>query len=484
MQSKNKRIFPFEKTANGLRTMPPAGIPSRLGRRVLCLAAVFLGLLPAAAGLLPAVGDTDSPAVSGIDSRWLPWIGSWRLVPEAAETANEKQSGDYVLKISPGGDRNTVSMKAFRGEAALFEDAVVTDGLSRPFKEKECSGWYQYSWSETGKRLFFESKSGCPDESSQKISGLWIINQSGEWLDIQLLERQDDRIITLRRYSKVPDDGEYAGEFETGRIRAARISAASGLSIGEVVEMSRKLEPEVLEAALVEYYEPFQLDSKILVYLSDSGVPPQVVDLVVALSYPEKFTVERRTVSIVPVSDSPGPNSGVSYAYPPYGHYYIFDPLFPWYWSPYTYSLYWNSGWGGWPGYYYPYWSGSGHPGNDYHGSGRLVAGRGYTQIHSRSSSTAKPRGGGGASSPALGSSRSVPKSNARTYTQGSGISTSSPAPSGSGSTASPSPSYVTGSSAPYGGGGYVSPSSGGGAPSATPGGYSGGSGGRKAKER
>ncbi len=466
------QIFPFERAL--CRLCP--GIPSITARRlwlgILCLFGVVLGVLPGTIRDVEAAGHTDSRAAAGIDSRWLPWIGSWRLVSETVNTADDKQGGDFILRISPGDDRNTVKMKAFQGKTVLFEDAIVTNGLSQPLKDKKCSGWFQYSWSQTGKRLLFESKSSCPDEPLQKISGLSIINEYGEWLDIQLLEREDDRVITLRRYSPVPDSAKDSGLYGTGESRPGRVSAGTGFSIDEVVELSRKVAPEVLEAAMVEYYEPFPINSETLVYLADSGVPSHIVDLMVALSYPEKFSVERQTVSIAPREDSARSGGDVYYVSPPYGSYYIFDPYFPWYWSPYTYSLYWGSGWGVWPGYYAYY---PGRISRDRSSSGRLVAGHGYTRIDQRR--YARPKSGGAVSGSSIvaGSSRSGSRANVRVYpANGSSGSVSSSPSSGSGRVASPSPSYSTGRSAP----------SGGRAPSASPGGGTSGSSERRAKHR
>jgi hypothetical protein len=475
--------FPFERALYQLCPSIPRITALRLWLGILCLFGVVLGLLPGTIRDVEAASHTDSRVAVDIDSRWLPWIGSWRLVSETVDTADEKQGGDFVLRISPGDERNTVKMKAFQGKTVLFEDAIVTNGLSQPLKNKKCSGWFQYSWSETGKRLLFESKSSCPDEPLQKISGLSIINEYGEWLDIQLLQRGDDRVITLRRYSPVPDSARDAGQYKTGEIHPGRVSAGTGFSIDEVVELSRKVAPEVLEAAMVEYYEPFPIDSKTLVYLSDSGVSSHIVDLMVALSYPEKFSVEPQTVSIAPRDDSAQSGGDVYYVNPPYGSYYIFDPYFPWYWSPYTYSLYWGSGWGVWPGYYAYYPS---RIYRDRSSSGRLVAGHGYTRIDQRR--YARPKSGGAVSAPTsvIRNSRSGAISNARVYSnKGISGSVSSPTTSGSRRIVSPPSSSGRVSSAPSGGGVRVSAPSGGRAPSASSGGgTSNGSSGRKAKHR
>lgn len=489
MRAHNLRVFLFEKTAHSLRQCIQNRIPSRTCVRVLCVLGIIAGLLPGTAGF------ADSRTVADIDSRWLPWIGSWRLVSDEVDASDDKPGGAFVLRVSPGDDRNTVNMKTFRDGAILFDDSIVTDGLSQQLKEKECSGWYQYSWSQTGKRLFFESKSSCPGQPPQEISGLSIINKSGEWLDVQLLQRDEDRIITIRRYSPVPDDATDAEKPTNGRIRTARMSAATNFSIDEIVELSRRVAPEVLEAALVEYYEPFRMDSKTLVYLADSGVPSQIVDLMVALSYPEEFTVERHTLSITPRNDERDEDD-LRYVYPSYGYYYIYDPWFPWHWTPYTYSLYWGGGWGLWP-YYYPYYPSGVY--RERRDSGRLIAGRGYISVNPRGSSKAKPRSAGSGSPVTAGSPRSRAVPNARVIsTRGSSGSVVSPSSTGGRRIASPSSSSGSRTtvsspsssgrviSVPSGGGGRVSPSSGGGSSSASPGGYSGGgdSGGRRAKER
>ena len=336
MHVNSRAIFSFNKTLNNLHKSIPGGIQAGPVIRILGMIGVVMALLQGAVWNVEAAIPADITATADIDSRWLPWLGSWRLVPDPATTRQEKQGGDYVVSVRPGENRDSVAMKALQGKTVFFDDAITANGSARAFGEKECSGWYRYSWSKTGKRLLFEGKSSCPGEQPQEISGLWIINEYGEWLDIQFLQRQDDRIITLRRYSPITEDSRDFAKYPASGIRSSRVSAGTAISMNEVVELSHEVAPEILEAALVEYHEPFPINSKTLVYLSDAGVSPQVVDLMVALSFPEKFTVERHTVSITPTKDS-GKSGGGGDSY--YG-YYIVDPFFPWCWTPYTWSFY------------------------------------------------------------------------------------------------------------------------------------------------
>jgi len=453
---------------------------------------IGLGLLPGLGGQVFASNPVDSPESVSIDVRWIPWIGSWRLVSDTVNTDNRDLNGDYRLEVSPTDSGTAVTMKTFKDDTVLFEDVIIADGISRPLKDKECSGWYKYSWSDTGKRLLFESESRCPDKPAQNISGISVMNRNGDWVDIQLLQNSQDRIITVRRYSLVSDQTEDFTGQGVGIARAGRLKAGANFTVNEIIELSGTVPQEVLEAAIMEYREPFSINSKTLQRLADADVPSPVIDLMVALSFPEKFYVERDTVSIMAAGDSGSGEADVIYPSPYYSHYSIVDPFFPWYWTPSTYALYWNYGWDIWPGVYYPYYYSSGSYGGfqQRHDSGRLVAGRGYTQVRSRDSSSPpsgnavrrSASGGGVSNAGSNSSSRSSARANSRVAPSGSAVSYGSSsssggtAPSSGGGSASGGASYgSSGGSSSGGSSGY----SGGSSPSASPGGYSGGGGSR-----
>jgi hypothetical protein len=352
---------------------------------------IILGLLLVAGGQLQAAGQFNSQPDKAIDSRWLPWIGSWRLVSNTVNTTDRDLEGEYVLNISPGKRETAVTLKAFQDETVLFEDTIVADGSSQSLKDKECSGWRKYSWSDTGKRLLFESESSCPGELPRKISGISLIDDHGEWLDIQLLQDQNERIITVRQYSPIDEAKDLTG-LGIRATRRAHLAPGANFSINEIIELSNKVASEVLEAAIMELHKPFKINSKTLVHLADAGgVPTPVIDLMVALSFPEKFHVERDTIYLAEKADSTSSGPGRGYPYPPYMYYTVFDPFYPWYWTPYTYPYYRYSYWGVWPCYgCYP---GTGPGGGDgQRTSGRLVAGHGYTRVNPRNSSSAQPR--------------------------------------------------------------------------------------------
>jgi hypothetical protein len=448
--------------------------------RGLCLLVVFLIFSFMSIAQAGTACQRSMDSLPAPDSRWSPWIGSWQLISNTVDAKDGSVSDDFILKISPSDDRRSIVMKGSQKETVLFEHKIVVDGSRRPLKDEDCEGWYAYSWSDTGKRLLFDSESVCPDERPRTISGLSFFVDTGTWVDVQLLTGEEERVITIRRYREA--DSESGASVRSTAFNTARIMASTNFSIDEIIELSGKVAPEAMEAAIMEMHQPFKINSKVLVRLADAGVPSQIVDLMVALSFPDKFTVERHSVEPVEMTEGRELRAGSSYyAWSPFGIWSYYDPWFHWYWNTYGYGLYGYWGWNYWPGYYAPYWGSGGSGGGAHHGigGGILVAGEGYTRV--RPNSGGQPRYANPRSRSA-GSGRLRPNSGTA-----SGSSSSGRTQAGTTSGGHSSPSYSA-PSASSGGGGASSagPSySGGGAPSASPGGYSGGShGGGSARPR
>jgi hypothetical protein len=74
------------------------------------------------------------------------------------------------------------------------------------------------------------------------------------------------------------------------------------MSLEDVTEASAKIASQALEAAIVETQSRFSLDSRSLKQLANAKVPANVIDLMVAQSFPSHFRVER------PMTTAPASN--------------------------------------------------------------------------------------------------------------------------------------------------------------------------------
>jgi hypothetical protein len=206
----------------------------------------------------------------------------------------------------------------------------------------------------------------------------------GTWIDIQAIEIAGRDHIRVRRYIR-GDREDQAAASTTRRGSIAPRLGATKFTLEDVKEASAMISPRAVEAALVEAKASFDLNSKAVLDLDKAGVPESVIDLMVAVSYPKRFIVDRAGSSSASASTSYG-------GFGPYASPYD-DLLYDTFWaSPYASYYYSPFGYAYWAGYGVPYYPFTGFVtidpaeprGTEASGGGRLVNGVGYTQIRPR----------------------------------------------------------------------------------------------------
>jgi hypothetical protein len=222
------------------------------------------------------------------DSRWSTWLGCWELVNEdvrqgARRGAIPLQSlvdGRPRICVTPdtsGGARFQTTV----ADSPAIEYTIVADGTERSITETDCQGTQRAEWSEDSLRLFARAEFTCKeDRGPRRVSTLALIAPDGNWVDVQAVTIDGRESVRVRRYRRV------------GSQANLRVPGSS-LSLDDVKEASRKVSSLALEAALVETNAGYDLTSQKLIDLDSAGVANTVIDLIVALSYPEKFVVER-----------------------------------------------------------------------------------------------------------------------------------------------------------------------------------------------
>ena len=438
------------------RTSRPPAAP--LGRGTLCsvvlvVAAIGAAALPGASHAQPSrLGE--APAAAAVDQRWLPWLGCWQLVEEAGalpEVAGALSAfADRVLvcvtpAAGPAAATDVVVTTLADGETALVE-TLSADGMQHPVDQSECRGRRRMAWSEDGARLFTRAELACSGQNdARRVSGVGLMTDGRTWLALELVEAGQRAAVTVRRYRRAGDVATLGAAGPTltvdllarARTAANRMGAAD-LTIDAVIEAGNAVEPAVLEAMLVETDTLFALDGRTLIRLDDGGVPSEIIDLLVALSFPEDFSVQR---SSAPTASYGGGGAFLStwggYGYDSWYPYYAAPFGYYYGWSPYR-SLY------GWGDQYYLtggdyYSSGSIRTDGPDPGEGRIYEGYGYTRV-------ATPRGGG--------ERRAQPRGAGVSQASGGGVS-SAPRSSGGGGGASVSSGGYTrsGGSSSSGGG-------------------------------
>jgi hypothetical protein len=360
--------------------------------------AVVLALFGAATGAPAFAGQNDA----AVDARWLPWIGCWR--PADVRSPDR----DVQICVVPAG-ASGARMLTLAGEQTVIDETFVADGVAHDAGEAGCRGTRTSEWSDGGARLFSSAELACEGQPARKVSGLSFIAVGGHWVDIQAVSTGARETVRVRRYARTaelpPDGSLLAPELAARAARSWQEVAAAALTVNDVIEMSRKISPNAIEAAIVEMQSTFPLNSRTLLALDDAGVSEGVIDLMVAQTFPRQFQIRRRggSSSVGGTVFGGFPGSGFQDAWMGFDPYYAF-------YSPFGLSY--------WRYFDYDYGFGSSvivvQPGGTAGpepsaGHGRVVNGSGYTLVSPRepeSSGSTRPRSSGdGTATESAGSS-------------------------------------------------------------------------------
>jgi uncharacterized membrane protein YgcG len=365
-------------------------------------AACLAGMLATAP---TSAAQTAPSAAAKVDARFNSWLGCWRLEDDLAGTGAR-------MCITP--DQGRVRLRTLVGTNRGIDELVIPDGTPRPIVDAECKGTETSEWSNDGTRVFRTTDVTCKNESPRNIKSIAFLAPGPMWINVQHVSG-DTAVPTVRaqRYRRAANQNLADGS-KAAQPTSSPLAADLSWSIEDVIEASSKLPADALQAALADVRQKFNVNRKTLVSLDEAGVPGSVIDLMVALTFPHRFIVERAGGS-APIGVSTGmgwydpfmsplmspfgyANCYVDngfYGYRsyynmcgPYMYGYNYYPYSP-YLGPYS-PYYGYGGGGGWVPV-----SGGGIDPPVINGDGRAVNGRGYTQIRERGAEPTPARASG-----------------------------------------------------------------------------------------
>jgi len=312
-------------------------------------AAAAIGCLFSIAALAaPALGQlVEQEALE--DGDRLAWLGCWELMEYRDGRLQESSDGRQLVCVAAGAEPKSLDLTAIVDDAVVATDTLITDGSRQALSDSGCSGWRRTRFSEDGRRLYLQSETTCKGGAERRLSGASMMLSGDHWVDIRVLRVDGEREIAIQDYRAIDTSAASLPGAPPTAAHAARVAAAAPLTADDVIEALEFVDPAVVEAMLLESGSRFPIDSRLLMQLADARVPDEIIDLMVASSFPEYFAVEGDAISRQPA------------VY--YGGYW--SPWYPYYGYGFGYH------------YYHP--PVGGHPGKG-HG-GKVISGRGYVGV-------------------------------------------------------------------------------------------------------
>ena len=369
-------------------------------------------LLAAAALLLGSAvaAGAQTTQLASADARWTPWVGCWQASMRDADQTLAPNKAAPVVCIVPTTGSATVDLVTVTGSTVGQPERVDANGQRRAVNREGCNGWETAQFSPDAKRIYLHSQHECTGNRTRLSSGIMSILPNGEWLDVQGLKVESHTGVRVVHYGRVPvpaglsADMKAALEGHNLATTTAVIAASDSVRIADVIEATKNVDPLVVQTWLAQRGQGFGVDRKKLEQLADAKVPSNVIDVMVALSYPQVFAINLAQADgqmIQTQSQQVAANNDEGYRPGP-TVFMNWDPFYSGYSYGYRSGLY-GLGYG----YGYPY--GTYYPGTPVvivrpspsvdqpapDNRGKMVRGSGYTRPPDRADggSSSSPRG-------------------------------------------------------------------------------------------
>lgn len=346
---------------------------------------------------------TSPSAVAQVNPQLDSWLGCWRLEDDLAGTGAR-------MCITP--ETGGVRLQTLVGTNRGIDELVIPDGVTRPIADSDCKGTERAEWSRDGQRVFRTTEVTCRNETPRTIKGVAFLAPGPMWINVQHVSGNGAAAsVRVQRYRRAANQTLADGTRAPQPARTATVADAAW-SIEDVIEASQKLPADALQAALTDVRQKFNVNRRTLIAMDDAGVPDPVIDLMVALSFPQRFVVER-FASSAPVGITTGMGwydpfmspllSGGHYGncytagrFYGYRSYYDLCGAYTYGYSFYPYVSYYDPRYDYYSNYRPGGWVPVGTiPGDTVvtpSGHGRVINGRGYTQIRERTPEPTVPR--------------------------------------------------------------------------------------------
>ena len=349
------------------------------------------------AGLLLAALPMVAQAQAGqTRAGWQPYLGCWEPnAPAQAETATGGQAAAQqgILCFVPSGA--DVEMLTIVDGEITHREGYFADGQPHPVVQDGCRGTESARFSEDGRRLYTASELTCENGTVRSSTGIISMPGPGEWLDVRALHANGGATAWSQWYNYADDSVlEDLGLPRRSEplplvLRGSEFFAAARLTIDDVIDASQNVDAKAVSGWLAQIRQEFDgLGAEELVRLDDAGVPAEVIDVIVAVSFPRHFALGDGRA----LADDYGSDRRARRVFmTPLGYYYSPSAFGYGYGSRYGYGYpgYYGYGygsyWGGWGSYYRPVAVDVNRAPSRSAG-GRVIAGRGYRGPRSVSS--------------------------------------------------------------------------------------------------
>ena len=238
-----------------------------------------------------------------VDARWQPWIGCW--APAVGEPSPLRLLGASPrVCVIPAQGTSAVEVITVAAGKVVDRTRIEADYQPHQVTRDGCSGTETARWSEFGTRLYLSSALTCAGGVSRRGTGVLSMTERFEWLDVRSMTSGKATNVSVGRLVASEADGVFIPADvmasippRTTATNTSVLAASAALTLADIADVATSADSGVTAAWLMERTRGLKLSitGKQLTALADAGVPPTVIDYVVALAHPAVFGFDVNT---------------------------------------------------------------------------------------------------------------------------------------------------------------------------------------------
>ncbi len=275
---------------------------------------------------------------------WSAFIGCWTPAGDEAE-----ESGLCFGRAVDGVEMSTVV-----GGNVASTEVLVANGQPERVQTDGCMGSRILEFSSDGRRAFARSRMTC-DGETRTSSGVMAFLAPDRWADVRSVQIAGEQVAWLEEYRLanrkwfVENGIQDPSISDQQAVLAMRQRASQAIGTEEVEEAASRISTSAVVTWVAVQPSEFDLDGDEIVRLADGGIPASLIDVMVAVSYPDRFAVSLDGATTIAEVEPPPARPRYPLSYRGDVRRYLFDPFFlpgPYYryrgfgYSPYTYYGY------------------------------------------------------------------------------------------------------------------------------------------------
>ena len=253
---------------------------------------VSIGVLAALGAVVALAGLPADMAAQEANNRMAlqPFLGCWQPDGE------EEEAG--ILCFVADGSR--VEMLTVAEGGITHRELFAVDGQLRRIEQDGCTGEESARFSDDHQRIYTTSSMTCAGEPPRSGTGIIFMPEADEWVDVRAIAADDSEVTAWAQWyvrtgeSELNDLGIESGRYTAPlAVRAMAGGARARITIDDVIDASRNVHEKAVEAWIAEVGQEFAgLDVDDLVELDGAGVSGNLIDVIVAVSFPRAFRAQ------------------------------------------------------------------------------------------------------------------------------------------------------------------------------------------------